>query len=275
MEIFKYKYDDLFNPLLSSLQELGGSGSIAEIEDKVANHLKLTEEEMNDIHRGSTTKFSYRLAWARNYLKRYGLIENSARGVWSLTSAGIKHDSVDKQDVKKMVRALSVSDKKKKSNSYNDEEPGWKEELLDVLQKIEPGQFERLCQRMLRELGFVNVIVTGKIGDGGIDGIGVVRMGGVLSFHVVFQCKRYKGSVGASVIRDFRGAMVGRADKGLILTTGYFTSEAKKEAKRDGAPAIDLIDGEEFAYKLMELNLGVETVVVENVIIDRKWFLEF
>ena len=73
---------------------------------------------------------------------------------------------------------------------------------------------------MLRKSGFTQVDVTGRSGDGGIDGIGIMRLGGFLSFRVLFQCKRYKGSVGAGTVRDFRGAMIGRTDKGLIVTTG-------------------------------------------------------
>ena len=141
-----------------------------------------------------------------------------------------------------------------------------------TIKNIHPDQIERLCQRLLRELGFVNVEVTGKTNDGGIDGKGMIRLGGVLSFHVVFQAKRYQGSVSSSVIRDFRGAMSGRADKGLIMTTGSFTREAKKEAQRDGATPIDLIDGNDFAEKLKELNLGVTVELVEKVKIKPDWF---
>ncbi|WP_206528489.1 restriction endonuclease, partial [Mesorhizobium sp. M7A.F.Ca.CA.002.05.1.1] len=112
-----------------------------------------------------------------------------------------------------------------------------------ILLALDPAAFERLCQRILREAGFIKVEVTGRSGDGGIDGTGVLRVN-LLSFHVLFQCKRWKGSVGSGVVRDFRGAMVGRADKGLVITTGTFTADARREAVRDGAPAIDLIDGD-------------------------------
>jgi len=141
--------------------------------------------------------------------------------------------------------------------------------------KMDPSAFERLAQRILRESGFIQVEVTGRSGDGGIDGKGIMRLGGLLSFHVIFQCKRYQGSVSASHVRDFRGAMVGRADKGLLITTGNFTKEAIREATRDGAPAIDLIDGDLLIDKLKELGLGVETkaVKVEQVSVDTNWFL--
>ncbi len=281
-ETFKYKYDDLFNPTLEALHKLGGSGSVSEIEEEVIQILQLTEEEISDIHRESTTKLTYRLAWARNYLKRFGLLENSARSVWSLTEIGQKTYKIDKEYVKKSVVKLDKKEKKieelpSESLLTSEEliELSWQEELLEIVKKIQPTSFERLCQRLLRELGFVNVEVTQRTNDGGIDGNGIIRLGGVLSFHVVFQAKRYQGSVGSSIVRDFRGAMIGRAEKGLIITTGSFTREAKKEANRDGAPPIDLIDGNEFAEKLKELRLGVDVEMIEKVKIKKDWFANF
>lgn len=283
-EIFDYKYDDLFNPTLTALHNLGGSGSVEEIEEQVTNILKLTDDQLNDIHRGNTTKLTYRLAWARNYLKRFGLLENSSRGVWALTEQGFKTKTVDKNSVKRKVVAEDRQERLNKVTTTPEEtiieqveneeiqKFTWQEILIEELQKIHPSAFEKLCQRLLRELGFQNVEVTGQTNDGGIDGKGMLRLGGVLSFHVIFQAKRYKGSVSPSIVRDFRGAMVGRADKGLIITTGTFTREAKREASRDGAPPIDLMDGNELAEKLKELRIGVEVELVEKVIIRNDWF---
>lgn len=282
-ELFTFKYDDLFNPTLTALHVLGGSGSIEEIEDQVSKILHLTDDQVAEIHRGNTSKFSYRLAWARNYLKRYGLLENSSRAVWALTEQGLKTKKVDKEIVKRKVVAIDRQQRLEEKTDTkdiiddptNDEELqkySWQEQLIEQLQAIKPVAFERLCQRLLRELGFQNVEVTGRSNDGGIDGKGILRLGGVLSFHVSFQAKRYKGSVSPSVVRDFRGAMVGRADKGLIITTGTFTREAKKEASRDGAPPIDLIDGNDLAEKLKELKLGIEVETIETVRIKNDWF---
>lgn len=145
--------------------------------------------------------------------------------------------------------------------------------MVDILtSKLSPAGFERLIQRVLRETGFVQVEVTGRTNDGGIDGKGIAKINGILSFHVVFQCKRYQGAVSAPQVRDFRGAMIGRADKGLFITTGYFTREAIKEATRDGAPTIDLVDGEKLAEKLKELALGVKIQTIEKVVIEADWF---
>lgn len=282
-EYFNYKHDELFNATLTALHNLGGSGSVTEIEDQVATLLNLTNEQVNEIHRGNTTKLTYRLAWAKNYLKHYGLLENSSRGIWALTEEGLKTKSVDKDVVRrKVIAALKEQRLKTEPNTIDfGDEPDdneeiqkltWQEEIIEELQNITPSSFERLCQRLLRELGFQNVEVTGQTNDGGIDGKGMLRLGGVLSFHVIFQAKRYKGSVSPSVVRDFRGAMVGRADKGLIITTGTFTREAKKEAQRDGAPPIDLIDGNDLAEKLKELGLGIDIERIEKVIIKKEWF---
>ncbi|WP_420627934.1 restriction endonuclease [Candidatus Leptofilum sp.] len=272
-------YDQMMNPLLQALKKLGGSGTVEEIYAKVSEELQLSDEQLEVLQnpeKSSQTKVEYRLAWTRTYLKKYGLLENSSRGVWALTSQGRQTEKVNPAKVKRFVRSL---DKKERNSSEESEtledELSWKEELLETLLKMDPSAFERLTQRLLRESGFIQVEVTGKSGDGGIDGKGIMRLGGLLSFHVIFQCKRYKGSVSVSHIRDFRGAMVGRADKGLFITTGNFTRDAEKEATRDGAPAIDLIDGDLLAEKLKELNLGIQTklVSVEKVDIDHDWFL--
>jgi Restriction endonuclease len=282
-EYFKYKYDDLFNPTLIALHTLGGSGTVNEIEEQVALSLNLSDKQIDEIHRNNITKLSYRLAWARNYLKRYGLLINSARGIWTLTEEGLKKKSVEQEAVKRKVVALDKLERRPAKKSASAEQIdnldseeiqrfSWQEQIIEELKKIPAEAFERLCQRLLRELGFQNVDVTGRSHDEGIDGKGILKVGGILSFHVIFQAKRYKGSVSSSVIRDFRGAMIGRADKGIIITTGTFTSEARKEAQRAGTSPIDLIDGNDLAEHLKELKLGVDIELVEKIEIKRDWF---
>lgn len=273
------KYDELFNPLLGALKKLGGSASIQEQEETIAELMDLSEEDISLIHRGNRTKFSYNLAWARTYLKGYGLLDNSARGVWSLTSLGMETDSVDQEEVKKFIQERDRENRENKQLDPDDspevdEELGWQDMALEAIKSMSPDAFERLCQRILRESGFIQVEVTGRSGDGGIDGRGVVKLGGILSFHVIFQCKRYRDSVPVSAIRDFRGAMVGRADKGLFLTTGTFTRESRMEAQRDGAPPLDLVDGDDLVKMLKELSLGISTQqrIVEEITVDSEWF---
>ncbi|PZS06616.1 MAG: restriction endonuclease [Chloroflexi bacterium] len=272
------KYDDLFNPLLAAIRTLGGSASIAELEEQVIADLGLGEEDRSQPHDERQTETQYRLAWARTYLKGYGLLDNTQRGVWVLTGKVGEGKSVDQREV---VRTMQMRHKTREKTSVVEEtldapteEFTWRQELLSELLKLPPAGFERLCQRVLRESGFITVHVTGRSGDGGIDGTGIVRLGGLLSFPVLFQCKRYQGSVGPSAVRDFRGAMVGRAERGLFLTTGTFTREAKTEAMRDGAPLIDLVDGEQLLDKLKELGLGVHVTArtVEDVAVTGEFF---
>lgn len=274
-------HDAFMNPIIDSLKALGGSGTIEEINTKVVEYIGLTDEQLEIIHdaeRGSQTEVEYRLAWARTYLKKYDVLENSARGVWALTAKGKQIGHVNGSTVKRYVADLSRKNKEsmpdKEAAAEANVQVAWREELMSVLLKMDAAAFERLVQRLLRESGFIQVEVTGRSGDGGIDGKGIMRLGGLLSFHVIFQCKRYSGAVSASQVRDFRGAMVGRADKGLLVTTGNFTKDAVREATRDGAPAIDLVDGDQLVDKLKELKLGVQTqrIEVEHVAIDAHWF---
>ncbi len=272
-------YDSLMNPLLQSIRDLGGSATIEEINGKVSEVLGLTEEQVNFRHvRGRGSEVDYRLAWTRTYLKAYGLIDNSSRGVWSLTEKGRRANAVDPKAVVRAVNAMQRKLREPKSAAVVEDPTGveaavgWQERLLDVLMRMPPAAFERLAQRLLRESGFVQVEVTGRSGDGGIDGNGILRLGGLLSFHMSFQCKRWQAAVGPATVREFRGSMMGRADKGLILTTSTFTKEAMKEAKRDGAAAIDLVDGEQLAEMLKTLSLGVTTRQVEDVTVDPDWF---
>ena len=278
-------FDELIVPTVKAIQELGGSGSIEEINGKVYAIAEISDEILQIPHgeEGTVSEVDYRLAWSRTYLKKYGLLENSSRGIWALSRADIDISALNHVEIVKAVREQNKSTlppKVKTSSEKIEQEvtqevdntEEWKEKLLNVLYEITPSAFERLAQRLLRESGFFQVEVTGKAGDGGIDGKGIVRVSGLLSFHVIFQCKRYKGSITPSQIRDFRGAMQGRADKGLFITTGTFTREAIKEATRDGAPPIDLIDGETLCEKLKELRLGVETKLIETIEIKDEWF---
>lgn len=279
------KFDELIIPTLKSLVKLGGSGTIEEINSYVYEIAKLSDDILQIPHKegGNISKVDYRLAWTRTYLKKFGLLENSSRGIWALLKSDIDIKSVDPSEIKKVVREQSRPDyddvsfvsypqvESEIEDEVEDSEE-WKDKLLNILYNITPAAFERLSQRILRESGFFQVEVTGKSGDGGIDGKGIVRMSGLLSFHVIFQCKRYKGSITPSQIRDFRGAMQGRADKGLFITTGNFTREALKEATRDGAPPIDLIDGEILCEKLKELKLGITTKIIESVEVNNDWF---
>ena len=258
---------------------MGGSGTNEEINGRVAQAVQIPSDQLDLLHnpsKGGLTEFEYRLMWTRTYLKKYGLIENSTRGVWTLTPAGANTKSVDERQVVRSVKAQTRQSKEPSAEEEIDRTVEWQQQVLDAIQKMPPDTFERLAQRLLRESGFIQVEVTGRTGDGGIDGHGILRLGGLISFNVIFQCKKWQNSVGAAQVRDFAGAMVGRADKGLLITTGSFTKEAVKEATRDGAPTIDLVDGDQLAEKLKQLSLGVQTklVTTEQVVVDAGWFVK-
>lgn len=279
MAVVNYKYDDLMNPVIKALKQLGGSGTNEEISAKVAEIVGIPPDQLEILHnpeKGGITEIEYRLMWTRTYLKSFGIIENSSRGIWSLTPAGTTTDHVDEKQVVRFVREQLKKNKVEERTA--DIEPNiqvqWQEELLGLILDMSPSSFERLVQRLLRESGFIQVEVTGRSGDGGIDGHGILRLGGFLSFRIAFQAKRWRGAVGAGQVRDFRGAMVGRADKGLLITTGAFTKEAVREATRDGAPAIDLVDGDQLVEKLKQLSLGVQTkkIEVEQITVNSEWF---
>lgn len=279
-------YDQLMQPLMTALVNLGGSGSIDEIYEAVLELEKLDEETLGILHnpeKSSQTEIGYRLAWARTYLKKAGYLENSSRGVWALTDKAKQAPKIDSRKIVNYVRSLDkkisqdtadASDPAASVDESPEETLAWREKLHHILiEEMSPDAFERLTQRMLRESGFVHVEVTGRTGDGGIDGKGIARINGLMSFHIAFQCKKYKGSVGAPEIRNFRGAIVGRADRGMFITTGNFTKAAIEEANRDGAAPIDLVDGDQLADKLKELALGIKTELVEKVTVEAGWFL--
>lgn len=274
------KYHELMWPTLKALKALGGSATNLELLDKIIELESIPGEIQDVLHTdGRRTRLSYNLAWALTHLGKGGAVENSARAVWSITDKGERLKEADiislRDEVRRYYQELRKKRKEEEAELVESEEEtirDWKDALLDIIQNISPDAFERLAQRILRESGFIKVEVRGKSGDGGIDGVGALRVNSLLSFQVYFQCKRYRGSVSSGDVRDFLGAMVGRSDKGLFLTTGTFTSSAIQEANREGVPAIDLIDGDQLCDILKNLRLGVRTEMVEDVEVDEEWF---
>jgi restriction system protein len=284
------RYYEFMNPVLAALRERGGTLTNEEIVDAVVQRMHLPDDVLERKQQGHNMgEVEYRIAWAKSYLKKAGYLTQSARGVWSLTAEGKATDAVDVRAVRMDIRREYRTRRQEQALLHTppgetttegasaalvevEAELGWKQQVLDTLLALSPEAFERLSQRLLRESGFTQVEVTGRSGDGGIDGKGVLRLGGLINFQVVFQCKRYSGTVSSSTIRDFRGAMIGRADKGLIISTGTFSRDARAEAVRDGAPAIDLIDGQELADLLKRYELGVQTIMVEKVEVNAAWF---
>lgn len=269
-----------FRPIVEALKDKGGSGTTSEIIDRAIEILGLTEAEQNQELASGGSKVRNQAQWARLYLARGGVLDSSARGIWKLTEKGAQIDPTNFDFhalFKEVQRKFQEEQKlKKEQPDVEDAEEASEDHrsaVLKILRALPPDGFERLCQRLLRESGFEQVEVTGRSGDGGIDGIGILQMNPFVSFNVLFQCKRYSGSVTPSQIRDFRGAMQGRADKGIIITTGTFTVEAKKEARRDGAPPIELVDGDDLVRLFENLEFGLRPKKTYSL--DEAFFNEF
>lgn len=275
-----------FGPLLDALRKLGGSGSPDEVVEQIATDLALSDEVQNDLLPSGEPRFRNQVHWARFYLVREGLLDSSKRGVWSLTERGRVTSLTYEQAHQIFLRWVKIFQEQRRAKAETAEpiaeqvaegtgapSKDYRAETIDLLLALPPAGFERLSQRLLREAGFTRVVVTGTSGDGGIDGHGTLQINPLVSFKVLFQCKRYTKSVSPSHVRDFRGAMAGRADKGIIITTGSFTAEARREASRDGVPPIELIDGEKLIDMLEKLELGLRPVTAYEV--DHSFFGEF
>lgn len=280
-------YNQLMWPVIESLKELGGSASTQELLAIVSKKMNISEESQSfRREEKARDELLLRSDWTKWYLKKAGVIDYQDK-VWSLLPAGRALTQAQVKLIPGQVKRMSSKNGSsvEEQNVDEIEETGedeaasspkedlWRGELLNTLQNMHPSGFERLTMRLLRQCGFEKVEITGRTGDQGIDGKGILRLN-LISFHVIFQCKRYKDVVGPGVVRDFRGAMSGRTDKGILITTGRFSPKSKEEATREGAPSIELIDGELLCDMLKNLKLGTSTeiVQVETVRIDKDFF---
>ncbi len=276
-----------FGPLMQVLRKLGGSGTRKEVFSEIISLLKISEKEQEETLKNGASKIENLIHWAEIYLVKDGLIDSSERGILTLTDKGHGKKYTDEEylEIYKRIKSgftqLGVEAKRKKALNLTEtevldevlESKNFKKELLSLLKSLPPSGFERLCQRLLREAGFEKVVVTGKSGDGRIDGHGILEINPLMSFKVIFQCKRFEGSVSSGQIRDFRGAMAGRADKGIFITTGRFTSEAVKEALRDGVSPIELVDSDKIAELFEKTQLGLKPKIIYEV--DNNFFNEY
>ena len=267
-------YTDLFLDTLKVLARHGGSASIDEIHDGVVARRKFPDNVVDELHAGSTvtTELAYNLAWARTYLRKSGFILRSRNGVWALTRLGIEASQKNSIDKRAIVKAATADPKNEAADNplEIEERRPWRDSLSEVLHNLNPFAFETLSQRLLRECGFLDVCVTKKSGDGGIDGIGKLRLNGIFSFNVAFQCKRYKGQVGTPEIRNFRGSLDNNIEKGVLITTGVFSKAAKEEASAPGEKQIDLMDGNDFMNKLAEYRIGLTPRIEYDI--DEEYF---
>ena len=282
------RYPDLIWPVFQALKELGGSGNNEDILNRIISDLNLPDEVVDFPHLGSNSlsELAYQAAWARTYLRKYGAVTNSGRSVWAINPDFNHITELNGRDIVSSVNKENRQKKQDPPANIPDEpdtpniEPtkmivpeevqSWRSELANILHSMDPFGFERLAQRILRECGFSQVIVTKKTGDGGIDGTGKLKINGIFSFNIAFQCKRYSGMVGAGAIRDFRGSLTTDIEKGVLITTGTFSKAAKEEAANPGKQQIDLIDGEELINKIAEYGIGVKEV--KSYEVDAEFF---
>lgn len=279
------------NPVIAALKKLGGSARADEVCSTIAEELNLPDELLDKTLKNGVSRYENQVHWARFYLAKTGYIDSSRRGVWALTEKGQIINEFTEDQLREIIQEVQAKTAKQKTDNitarpelkdtFETEEQtpsdlpnlDYKEQLLLILKSLPPSGFERICQRLLREAGFEKVTVTGRSGDGGLDGHGVLQLNPFVSFQVLFQCKRYDGSVSSPQIRDFRGAMLGRAEKGIILTTGSFTADAKREAMRDGVQPIELVDGEKLIEMFEKLELGVKPRTTYDI--DESFFEPF
>jgi restriction system protein len=257
--------EDLIEPIFEALKNLGGSGSVDEIHDEVVKVLKLSDNQIQIMHSDGRTKLHYNLAWARTYLKLYGAIDIKTRGIWVITSTFYDNKNIDKNDVILKVRNKrssknktepenEVSFKVTEANSYN-----WREKLINIIKEMNPYSFEEFTKLLLRYIGFEKLKVTQKSNDKGIDGYGIYKINGLVTYKVAFQCKRYTTTpISSSEIRDFRGSLSSEFDRGLFITTSTFSPSAREEAESSGKTLIELIDGENLIEKIAELEIGLK-----------------
>jgi len=240
----KAEFSRYLGPVLDALRELGGSGRPKEVQDRVAKNLNISDKIREETLKNGALKWDNQVAWARQYLVYAGLIDNSKKGVWVLTPSGHKTTLTDKQGHEIFLNQVAIYQKSKRDKVTekniekveNNTITESKKEvtLLEILKTITPIGFEHLCQRLLREIGFENVEITQRSHDEGIDGYGTLKLNQLISLKIIFQCKRYRKTVSREKIGDFRNAVLGRAENGIIITTGTFSSDAKREANRDG-----------------------------------------
>jgi restriction system protein len=275
-------------PILDCLRSLGGSAKSREVVDWIADKLGVSDEKRAETLKSGQGRFDNQVAWARQYLVWDELLNESRRGVWTLTKKGSTTHLSDKDNREIFLKWVAIHAKARSEEAEaadSGAEPAPEDEadvppeefagqeLLLILQSLPWDGFERICQRLLRETGFEMVTVTGRSHDGGIDGNGILQINPFVSFKVLFQCKKYKGTVSRAQVGDFRNAMIGRADKGIIMTTGIFSADAIREANREGAPPIELVNGEKLVSMFQAAKLGVTERVVYDV--DRSFFEQF
>jgi restriction system protein len=280
-------------PILDSLRALGGSGTPKEVTEKIIVDQRVSEKKLSEKISSGMSRFQNQVYWGRQYLVWEGLLESTKKGIWKLSEKGYTTHLTEDDSHKIFLKWVGIYAERRKQRELADSKEtelaieeidideatnakaSYKQELLSILRNMKPLNFEKFSLLLLRENDFEDLKLTGGSKDEGIDGFGVLRINPFVSFRVLFQCKRYseENKVKRTQIADFRNAMLGRADKGIFITTSFFTKEAEVEATRDGAPPIELVDADKLVEMIEKTELGLKPITTYEL--DHDFFQQY
>jgi restriction system protein len=262
--------------VIEALRSVNGLAKASAVKQWIAESLTAKGESVPDtILTSGAQKFANDIQWARMYLVNAGLVEpmkTAGYGNWKLTREGWSVP-LDEASVVAIYGATALKGKSQTNDTQEapPEDPqqeslpgteSWEFVLKKILTTLPDKGFERLCAAIMTNNGLLATKVTGQTGDGGVDGEGMLAIDdyGLIKAPVAWQCKRFNGSnnVGSKEVRDFRGAIDGRAKYGLIFTTSSFTPSAEAEARRPGATPVELVGLDRLIDLMRNKKLGVD-----------------
>ncbi len=295
-------YQTIMLPLLSYNSD-GKEHGLRETIEALADRFKLSEPERNELlPSGQQAIFDNRVAWARTYLIKAGLLQSTRRGFFQITSRGqgVLNEKIDRIDVKYLEKFEEFKEFRQRTpkdtaqeNEGIDSRQTPEEVLEQAYQKIRhdladqilkrvmessPSFFERMVVELLVKMGYGGSRkdagqAIGQTGDGGIDGI--IKEDKLGLDIIYIQAKRWQNTIGRPEVQKFAGALQGqRARKGVFITTSTFTNDARQYAANIENKLI-LIDGLQLAQLMIENDVGVSTSArYEIKKIDSDYFSE-
>ena len=276
------KYYEMYYSFLQSLSD-GEEHPYSDVKKKVIEDFKLTDIELAErLPSGKQPVFSNRIGWCRTYLKKAGLIESPTKAHFMITKSGREVLKSGKKITNEVLREFpsfvkfidgdtkKVKDTAEEKDSLNNDETPQetlervygelnnvlKDELLTRIHEKSPDFFEKMVVELMEKMGYGRGQITQKSRDEGIDGMVYQDK---LGFDVIYiQAKRYdlEKTVGRPELQKFGGAIPEKNAKGLFVTTGRFSPDAKKYANDRH---IILIDGQHLAELMIEHDFGVST----------------
>lgn len=253
------KQSEIELPLLQTLSRLpNGQARPADVYPLLEKRFSaLTKEDLQEELASGGNKWTNRVQWVRQALVAAGDMTNAQRGIWAITDKG-------RARLAASTSPAGSADRGPTNLVALHEEyvAQFKDNMLERLMALTPEQFEHFAKKLLTAYGFVNVAVTAKSHDGGIDGHGALKVG-LARMNVAFQCKRWQNSVQRPEVDKFRGAIQGEFEQGIFFTTSEFTEGAKGASLKRGAVPIVLLDGESIVDLMIEKQFGVQRQPLE------------